>query len=186
MTQENLFTRSRIGKLPVAIPNGVQLDLQPDLLTVKGKLGQLSLRLHHDVQVDIKDGHITFDPKVETKNAKALSGTLRALTNNMVHGVATGFIKELSLVGVGYRAQMQGKKLILSLGFSHQIEFDVPEGVQIEAPSLTEILIKGSDKQAVGEVAAQIRRFRPPEPYKGKGVRYKNELVRIKETKKKK
>jgi large subunit ribosomal protein L6 len=186
MTQENLFTRSRVAKLPVVVPSGVQLDLQPGMLVVKGKLGQLSLRLHHDVNVNFTDGLITFDPRIETKNAKALSGTLRALTHNMVHGVSTGFVKELSLVGVGYRAQVQGKKLVLSLGYSHQIEFEAPEGVQIEAPSLTEILIKGSDKQAVGEVAAQIRRFRPPEPYKGKGVRYKNETVRIKETKKKK
>ena len=154
-------------------------------LTLKGAKGSLSMDLYPEVSVEENDSILSFSPKSGSKFALAISGTTRALVANMVHGVSQGFEKKLELVGVGYRAQAQGKKLNLTLGFSHPVVYEVPEGVTIETPSQTEILVKGIDKQSVGQVAAEIRHFRPPEPYKGKGVRYADEHVVMKEAKKK-
>lgn len=176
---------SRIAKNPVVIPAGVEAKFGTDALTIKGKNGELSLPLSSDVNVALEDGHLTFAPTNDSKQANAMSGTLRALVNNMVKGVAEGFEKKLQLIGVGYRAQAQGKTLNLSLGFSHPVAYEMPEGITVATPSQTEIVISGADKQKVGQVAAEIRGYRPPEPYKGKGVRYADEHVVIKETKKK-
>lgn len=186
METTKILTKSRIGKRPVLVPEKVDVQISGSEVTVKGKLGQLSLNIHRDVVVTQVKDEITFSPRVPSKQAKALTGTMRALVNNMVNGVSIGFARELTLVGVGYRAQTSGKTLVLSLGYSHPINYGVPEGITIETPSATEIVIKGIDRQVVGEVAAQIRRFRPPEPYKSKGVRHKNEVIRTKEVKKKK
>jgi large subunit ribosomal protein L6 len=176
---------SRVGKNPVALPNGVEATITQDQITVKGPLGILSLSLHHSIAV-VKDGEaLKVNPANDSRDADAMSGTFRALVNNMVHGVTKGFEKKLNLVGVGYRAQAQGDKLNLSLGFSHPVVHQMPQGVKCETPLQTEILIKGIDKQLVGQVAAEVRAYRPPEPYKGKGVRYSDERVVIKETKKK-
>lgn len=176
---------SRVAKNPVTVPAGVEVKFGTDKLTVKGKNGELSFPLTEDVTIELNDDQLTFAAANSTKQANAMSGTVRALVNNMVKGVAEGFEKKLQLIGVGYRAQAQGKVLNLSLGFSHPIAYEMPEGVSVQTPSQTEIVLTGADKQAVGQVAAEIRSFRSPEPYKGKGVRYVGEVVVMKETKKK-
>lgn len=177
---------SRIAKNPVAIPAGVEVKLQDGELAVKGKLGELKQKLDSRlVEVKADNGQITFAAKDESKESNAMSGTLRALVANMVKGVSEGFEKKLQLVGVGYRAQAQGKTLNLSLGFSHPVVYELPEGISAQTPSQTEIVISGADRQQVGQVAAKVRGYRPPEPYKGKGVRYADETIVLKETKKK-
>ncbi|MDH5231264.1 MAG: 50S ribosomal protein L6 [Gammaproteobacteria bacterium] len=176
---------SRIANAPVSVPSGVDVNLAGQALTVKGPKGSLNMTLHNDVAVNVAENEISVAATAKTKLSHAMSGTTRALLNNMVTGVSQGFEKKLTLIGVGYRAQAQGDKLNLTLGFSHPVEFPVPEGVTIETPSQTEILVKGIDKQKVGQVAANIRAYRPPEPYKGKGVRYADEQVVRKEAKKK-
>lgn len=176
---------SRVAKNPVTVPSGVEVKFGTQEVTVKGGLGSLAIPLCADVNIALEDGHITFVPKNDTKHAQAMSGTLRALMNNMVLGVSQGFEKKLQLVGVGYRAQAQGNTLNLSLGFSHPVVYALPEGISAQTPSQSEIVIKGADKQKVGQVAAEIRSYRVPEPYKGKGVRYSNEVIVLKETKKK-
>lgn len=175
---------SRVAKAAVSIPSGVEVNIKDGVISVKGSKGQLEQDLHHEVEIKVEDGEVSFAPKAEAKNW-AMAGTFRALVNNMVTGVSDGFEKKLKLVGVGYRAQVQGKKLNLSLGFSHPVEFEIPEGVTIEAPSQTDLIVKGASKQEVGQVAANIRAYRPPEPYKGKGVRYVDEHIVRKEAKKK-
>jgi large subunit ribosomal protein L6 len=176
---------SRVAKRPVVLEKGVEADLKGSALTVKGPKGSLMIRCNSEVEVK-KDGtEISVQARSGSRFARAMAGTTRALINNMVRGVSTGFERKLELVGVGYRAQAQGKKLNLTLGFSHPIVYPVPEGVTIETPSQTEIFVRGADKQAVGQVAAELRAFRPPEPYKGKGVRYSNEHIVLKEAKKK-
>ena len=174
---------SRIAKAPITVAKGVDIKIDGRRVTVKGGKGSLELDLHPSVSVDLEDGVLTVKPAND--EAWAMAGTMRALLGNMVHGVSEGFQKKLQLVGVGYRAQGKGKVLNLSLGFSHPIDYPVPEGITIETPSQTEIVVSGSDKQRVGQVAAEIRGFRPPEPYKGKGVRYSDEHVIRKEAKKK-
>lgn len=176
---------SRVGKIPVSIPKGVEVLLQDQNLTIKGAQGSLQHTVHSTVELKIENSEISFAPRHTTQESDALSGTTRALVNNMVKGVTQGFEKKLVLVGVGYRAQVQGSSLNLTLGFSHPVNFPIPEGIKIECPSQTEILVKGIDRQKVGQVAANIREFRPPEPYKGKGVKYFDEVIEIKETKKK-
>ncbi len=176
---------SRVAKNPIEIAKGVDVKLQDKRITVKGTKGSINFNIHPLVDVIIDENIIRLKAVEETQNAVALAGTTRALINNMVHGVSQGFTRQLRLVGVGYRANLQGTKLNLSLGFSHPIVYDLPEGISAELPSQTEIIIRGIDKQLVGQVAAEIRAYRPPEPYKGKGVRYADEHVEIKETKKK-
>ncbi|AXE30300.1 50S ribosomal protein L6 [Chromobacterium phragmitis] len=176
---------SRVAKNPVAIPAGVEVKFGAAEVTVKGALGSLSTALCNDVEVKLDNGQLTFAAKNDSKFARAMSGTLRALLNNMVNGVSKGFEKKLQLVGVGYRAQAQGDTLNLSLGFSHPVAHKMPAGIKVETPTQTEILVKGADKQLVGQIAAEIRAYRSPEPYKGKGVRYADEVVVLKETKKK-
>jgi large subunit ribosomal protein L6 len=176
---------SRIAKYPVVLPDKVEVTIGNGELTVKGPLGTMKQAISPSVEIK-KDGNsITFAAKDESKAANALSGTARANVANMVNGVKTGFEKRLQLVGVGYRAQAQGNKLNLTLGFSHPIVHALPDGVKAETPTQTEIIIKGVDRQRVGQVAAEIRAYKPPEPYKGKGVRYVGEVVALKETKKK-
>ncbi len=176
---------SRIAKQPVELPKGVEFQQSGTVVTVKGGKGSLSMELNTEVQIAQDEGMLSFTPRSGSKFAIAMSGTTRALLANMVTGVSDGFERKLELVGVGYRAQAAGNKLNLTLGFSHPVVYDVPEGISVETPSQTEVMIKGTDKQKVGQVAAEIRRFRPPEPYKGKGVRYANERVVLKEAKKK-
>ncbi|GAB6067958.1 50S ribosomal protein L6 [Methylothermus subterraneus] len=176
---------SRIAKKPVLVPKGVEVSLEGKKLSVKGAKGNLSQSIPDAVEVQLGDGVINVRYRQDAKQAKAMAGTLRALINNMVAGVHQGFEKKLVLQGVGYRAQAQGKQLTLTLGFSHPIVYEVPPGITIETPSQTEIIVKGADKQQVGQVAADIRAYRPPEPYKGKGVRYADEYVVKKEAKKK-
>lgn len=176
---------SRIAKNPVVVPEGVDVQLEGLLATVKSAKQVLQLPICDEVEITQKDGKLFFLPKNESKFAHAMSGTLRALLNNMVIGVSKGFEKKLQLVGVGYRAQIQGDMLGLSLGFSHPVSYKIPSGVSITTPSQTEITIQGADKQKVGQAAAEIRSYRPPEPYKGKGIRYADEVIVIKETKKK-
>lgn len=176
---------SRVAKSPVEIPAGVEIKLNGQHIAVKGSKGQLELSIHSNVEVKQEENVLTFEARDGAKHSRALAGTTRALVNNMVTGVTAGFEKKLQLVGVGYRAQAKGKSLNLNLGFSHPVDYSLPEGVTVETPSQTEILIKGIDKQLVGQVAAEIREFRRPEPYKGKGVRYADEYVRRKEAKKK-
>jgi large subunit ribosomal protein L6 len=176
---------SRIANYPVAVPDKVQVTLDKSELTVKGPLGTLKALMDSQVVVKLENNQLTFVPANESKQANAMSGTTRANVANMVQGVKEGFQKKLTLVGVGYRAQAQGNKLNLTLGFSHPIAYPLPEGVKAETPTQTEILIKGVDRQKVGQVAAEVRAYKPPEPYKGKGVRYADETVVIKETKKK-
>ena len=176
---------SRIASNPVNVPSGVEIKIASGVVSVKGPKGELSQALHPTVDMQQADNVLTFAAKNASKEAHALSGTMRALIDNMVTGVSNGFEKKLTIIGVGYRAAVQGKKLNLSLGFSHPVEYDIPEGITIECPSQTEVVIKGSDKQRVGQVAAEIRAYRPPEPYKGKGVRYSDEHVVRKEAKKK-
>jgi large subunit ribosomal protein L6 len=176
---------SRIAKNPVVLPKGVEVTLAAEQLSVKGPLGTLTQRLHEGVKIEKDGDKLVFAAVGDSDLANALSGTYRALVANMVSGVTKGFEKKLTLVGVGYRAQAQGDKINLSLGFSHPVVHQVPKGVKVETPSQTEIVIKGSDKQLVGQVAADVRAYRSPEPYKGKGVRYSDEVVILKETKKK-
>ncbi|MBK1734944.1 50S ribosomal protein L6 [Halorhodospira abdelmalekii] len=176
---------SRVAKAPVRIPANVEVNLNGNDITVKGPKGQLSWHCHDWVKPAQEEGELRFEPRHRGVQAVALTGTTRALVNNMVVGVSTGFERKLELKGVGYRAQLQGNTLHLTLGHSHPIHFQPPEGITIEVPSQTEIIVRGTDKQQVGEVAAQIRRYRPPEPYKGKGVRYAGERVVLKEAKKK-
>ena len=176
---------SRIAKKPVELLSGVETNISGQSITIKGKLGSLSLELHETVSVKQEDGALKFAPNNDSKDAMAMTGTMRSLVNNMVTGVTEGYSKQLQLVGVGYRAQMQGNVLDLSLGFSHPVKYAIPEGITIETPSQTEINVKGADKQKVGQVCAEIRDYRPPEPYKGKGVRYSDERVIRKEAKKK-
>jgi len=176
---------SRVGKSPIALPQGAEVKLSAGQITVKGPLGTITQRQNELVKVVDESGTLKFEPANETREADAMSGTMRALVANMVSGVTKGFERKLTLVGVGFRAQAQGDKLNLSLGFSHPVVHQMPEGVKAETPSQTEILIKGIDKQKVGQVAAEVRGYRPPEPYKGKGVRYADEVVILKETKKK-
>jgi large subunit ribosomal protein L6 len=176
---------SRIAKIPVPLVKGVEASVAAGAITVKGPLGTLTRPITANVRVTVNDGKVSFVAGDESREAKAMSGTLRALVAGMVQGVSKGFERKLALVGVGYRAQAQGDKLNLSLGFSHPIVHQMPAGVKAETPTQTEIVIKGADKQKVGQVAAEVRGYKPPEPYKGKGVRYVNEVVILKETKKK-
>ena len=176
---------SRVAKMPVAIPAGVDVSIKEDQISVKGSGGTLSLARNALVNVVSKDGKLSFEPANESREANAMSGTVRQLVNNMVVGVTKGFEKKLNLIGVGYKAQAQGAKLNLSVGFSHPVNKDMPQGITVATPTPTEVVIKGADRQRVGQVAAEIRAIRPPEPYKGKGIRYADEKVVIKETKKK-
>ncbi|MEO7430883.1 MAG: 50S ribosomal protein L6 [Dokdonella sp.] len=173
---------SRVGKKPVVLPKGVECQVQPDQITVKGPKGSLMMAAPSGVDVSVENGQVQL--KARTDDDHKMAGTARALINNMAIGVSEGYARKLELVGVGYRAALAGKDLNLSLGFSHPVVFKAPEGITIEVPIQTEILIKGNDKQSVGQVAAKIRAFRPPEPYKGKGVRYSGEKINIKEAKK--
>jgi len=180
---------SRIAKAPITIPTGVEVSINGSTVSVKGKLGQMQMDLHPFVKIDNTDNILTFSTtdvdKKEEKSAWAQAGTARANTANLVQGVSEGWEKKLSLIGVGYRAQAKGKVLDLTLGFSHPVNYQLPEGITVETPSQTEIVVKGMDKQKVGQVASEIRAYRPPEPYKGKGVRYTDEYVVRKEAKKK-
>ena len=176
---------SRIAKNPIAIPKGVEVKLAVEKITVKGPKGQLDLVPHHAVSIKQDGEELKVASHDDGQQSIALAGTMRALVNNMVTGVSVGFERKLTIVGVGYRAQAQGKKLNLTLGFSHPVVYNVPENVEVETPSQNEIVVKGADKQQVGQVAAEIRGYRPPEPYKGKGVRYQDEHVVRKQAKKK-
>ncbi len=176
---------SRVANSPVEIPGGVTVNLSSDQISVKGGKGELNQAIHSSVEVKQDDKVLTFSAKNGAKASRALAGTTRALVNNMVVGVSTGFEKKLQLIGVGYRAAVQGSKLNLTLGFSHPVEYVLPEGVKAECTSQTDIVLHSADKQLLGQVAAEIRAYRPPEPYKGKGVRYADEHVRRKEAKKK-
>jgi large subunit ribosomal protein L6 len=176
---------SRVAKRPVALVKDVSVDLRGQDLTVKGPKGSLSMRINSDIEVKQEDSTLKITARSPSRSANAMAGTTRALIKNMVTGVSQGFERKLELVGVGYRAQAQGNKVNLSLGFSHPVAYPVPDGITVETPSQSEILIKGIDRQAVGQVAAELRRYRPPEPYKGKGVRYAGERIVMKEAKKK-
>jgi large subunit ribosomal protein L6 len=176
---------SRIAKSPVELPKGVEFKQEGNVVTLKGGKGELSMELNSEVELTQEDGGLKVSPRSGSRFAMAITGTMRSLLANMVQGVTEGYERKLELVGVGYRAQAQGKNLNLTLGFSHPVVYAAPEGINIETPSQTEVVITGTDKQKVGQVAAEIRRFRPPEPYKGKGVRYANERVVLKEAKKK-
>jgi large subunit ribosomal protein L6 len=176
---------SRVAKKPIELPKSVEVKIDGQAVTVKGGKGSLEHTIHDSVAISQEDNVLTFAPRDESQQSMALAGTTRALVNNMVAGVNEGFEKKLQLVGVGYRAQAQGQKLNLTLGFSHPVDYPVPEGVTVETPSQTEIVVKGVDKQKVGQVAAEIRAYRPPEPYKGKGVKYVDEIIVRKEAKKK-
>lgn len=176
---------SRVAKSPINIPSGVEVKMQGQLVTIKGSKGELQHQVHDAVQL-VQDGSaLLVSPRDAEQQSDALAGTTRAIVSNIVKGVSAGFERKLQLVGVGYRAQAQGKTLNLTLGFSHPVAFPVPQGITIETPTQTEIVIRGSDKQQVGQVAANIRAYRPPEPYKGKGIRYSDEVVIRKEAKKK-
>lgn len=188
------ITTSRIGRKPVEVPKGVEVKIQGETLSVKGPKGSMTLHLHPFVDVALADGHVSVTPNAEKRKNitgtniklyRSIAGTVRANIANGIHGVTHGFERKLTLVGVGYRAQAKGKSVSLSLGYSHPTNYELPEGITVETPTQTEILIKGMDKELVGKVAAQIRAIRGPEPYKGKGVRYANEHIEIKETKKK-
>lgn len=174
---------SRIGNKPVVIPAGVTIDVKDHTVTVKGPKGNLSYTFNPNITLVQREGEVLFTRPNDSKENKTIHGTTRAVFNNMVVGVTEGFQKELELIGVGYRAQLQGKKLVLNVGYSHPVEFTPEEGLEIEVPSNTKVIVKGYDKQKVGELAANIRGVRPPEPYKGKGIRYVNEFVRRKEGK---
>src|ERR1700755_1263387 len=178
-------TMSRIGKRPVTIPSGVTANVEGQTVKMKGPKGQLQFVVHDDVEVKLDKGVVTVAPRVQTNRARALYGTARARIANLVEGVTKGFEKKLEISGVGYRAAMQGKSLQLALGYSHDVVYAIPEGIQIAVPKPTEITITGSDIQRVGQVAAEIRAYRPPEPYKGKGVKYVGEFIFRKEGKKK-
>ncbi len=176
---------SRVGKMPVSIPSGVDVVVKEDQISVKGAGGNLSLSQNRLVTVTSEGGKLTFVPVDESREANAMSGTMRQLVDNMVVGVTKGFEKKLTLVGVGYKAQAQGAKLNLAVGYSHPVNMDMPAGITVATPLPTEIVLKGADRQRVGQIAAEIRAVRPPEPYKGKGIRYADEKITIKETKKK-
>ncbi|GAB1385503.1 50S ribosomal protein L6 [Melaminivora sp.] len=176
---------SRVGKSPVTIPQGVDVSVKEDQISVKGAGGMLSLAQSGLVKISQADGKLSFAPVNDSREANAMSGTIRQLVNNMVVGVSRGFEKKLTLVGVGFKAAASGSKLNLSIGFSHPVNFEMPAGITVATPTPTEIVIKGADRQVVGQLAAEIRAVRPPEPYKGKGIRYADEKVVIKETKKK-
>ena len=176
---------SRVGKMPITMPQGVDVSVNAEKISVKGTLGTLTRAVNPLVSVKNDAGKVSFVPANESVEADAMSGTMRALVANMVNGVSKGFEKRLYLVGVGFRAQAAGSKLNLQIGFSHPVAKDMPAGIKVECPTQTEIVIKGSDRQAVGQIAAEVRAIRPPEPYKGKGIRYSNEKVSLKETKKK-
>jgi large subunit ribosomal protein L6 len=176
---------SRIAKEPVELPKGVEFKQDGDIVTLKGAKGELSLQLNSEVELKQDENLLSISPRSGSRFATAVAGTMRSIIANMAKGVSEGFERKLELVGVGYRAQAQGKKVNLTLGFSHPVEYTVPDGITVETPSQTEIVIRGADKQQVGQVSAEIRRFRPPEPYKGKGVRYADERVSLKEAKKK-
>ncbi len=176
---------SRVAKAPVEMPQGVEFKQSGTVISITGGNGTLSMELNSEVELTQEDKAIMVKPRSGSRFSTAISGTTRALLANMVEGVTRGFEKKLELKGVGYRAMIEGKKLNLTLGFSHPVVFEIPEGVTVETPSQTEVTVKGNDKQKVGQVAAEIRRFRPPEPYKGKGIRYADERVVIKEAKKK-
>ncbi len=176
---------SRIAKVPVQLPQGVEFKQDGNIVTIKGGKGAVSLELNSEVELAHDDGVLSVAPRSGSRFSAAIAGTTRALLANMVMGVTDGFERKLELSGIGYRAQAQAGKLNLTLGFSHPVVYEVPEDVSVETPSQTEVVIKGTDKQRVGQVAAEIRRFRPPEPYKGKGVRYADERVVLKEAKKK-
>lgn len=176
---------SRVANNPVSVPSGVEINLTTDAISIKGPLGVLKQALVSHVSVTHVDGRLQIATANESREAHAMSGTTRALLANMILGVTKGFERKLTLVGVGYRAQAQGNKLNLTLGFSHPVEHIMPEGIKVETPTQTEVVIKGMDKQVVGQVAADVRAYRKPEPYKGKGVRYSDEVVVRKETKKK-
>ncbi len=188
-----MTTSSRIGRKPVTIPAGIEVKLQDQKIIAKGPKGQLTMAVHPFVQVEIEDGHVKLQHHancgkvtgLDNKLYRSIVGTSRAALQNIIHGISQGFERKLLLVGIGYRAQAKGKILSLSLGFSHPTDFQVPEGVTIETPTQTEIVIRGIDKRLVGQVAAKIRKIRAPEPYKGKGVRYSFEVIELKETKKK-
>ncbi len=176
---------SRVGKMPIAVPQGVDVTIGADQISVKGSLGTLTRAVNALVSIKSDAGKLQVAPVNDSAEANAQSGTVRALVANMVQGVSKGFEKKLTLVGVGFRAQAQGQKLNLQIGFSHPVVKDMPVGIKVETPSQTEIVIKGVDRQVVGQIAAEVRAFRPPEPYKGKGIRYVDERVVLKETKKK-
>jgi large subunit ribosomal protein L6 len=176
---------SRVGKMPVSLPSGVDVAFKDDQINVKGSLGTLALAQNPLVTIKNDAGKLTFAPANDSREANAMSGTMRQLVNNMVIGVTKGFEKKLSLIGVGYKAQVTGAKLNLTVGYSHPVIMDMPAGITAATPTPTEILIKGSDRQRVGQIAAEVRAVRPPEPYKGKGIRYADEKITIKETKKK-
>ncbi len=176
---------SRIGKMPVVVPAGVDVALKADQISVKGTGGSLQLTLNKLVHITSDAGKLSFVPANDSRDANAMSGTMRQLVNNMVVGVSKGFERKLNLVGVGYKALAQGAKLNLTVGYSHPVNMDMPDGITVATPTPTEIVIKGADRQRVGQIAAEIRAVRPPEPYKGKGIRYSDEKITIKETKKK-
>src|SRR5918911_1659468 len=176
---------SRVGKKPVAIPSDVTASVEGQMVKLKGPKGALSLALHGDVAVTVQGSEVKIDPRADTKRARAMWGTYRALLANAMTGVTKGFERRLEITGVGYRAALQGKNLQLALGYSHDVVYPIPEGIQIATPRPTEIIITGIDKQKVGQVAAEIRDFRPPEPYKGKGIKYAGEYIFRKEGKKK-
>lgn len=176
---------SRVGKQAVTVPQGVEVAVKADSISVKGTLGALEIPTNALVAVENKAGSLSFTPVNDSREANAMSGTIRQLVNNMVVGVSKGFERKLTLVGVGYKAQAQGAKLNLAVGYSHPVVMDMPAGIKVETPTPTEIIIKGADRQRVGQIASEVRATRPPEPYKGKGVRYSDEVVKIKETKKK-
>jgi large subunit ribosomal protein L6 len=176
---------SRVGKMPIAVPQGVEVSISAEQISVKGAQGTLTRKVNALVAVRNDDGKVTFTAANDSVEADAMSGTMRALVANMISGVAKGFERKLNLVGVGFRAQAQGAKLNLQIGFSHPVVKDMPAGIKVECPTQTEIIIKGADRQAVGQIAAEVRAIRPPEPYKGKGIRYADERVVLKETKKK-
>lgn len=176
---------SRVAKKPVELPSGVEVNLSAGQVSIKGSKGKLTLDLHADIQVEQEDGALTIKVRRAEQSVIAIAGTTRALLANMIEGVTAGYERKLELRGVGYRAVVQDNMLKLTLGFSHPVNYQVPEGVTVETPSQTEVVVRGVDKQKVGQVAAEIRAYRPPEPYKGKGVRYADERVRIKEAKKK-
>jgi len=176
---------SRVGKMPVVVPQGVDVAMKDDQINVKGALGALALTQNALVTIKNDAGQLTFVPANESREANAMSGTMRQLVNNMVTGVTKGFEKKLNLVGVGFKAQAQGATLNLTVGYSHPVVMDMPAGIQVATPTPTEVVIKGSDRQRVGQIAAEVRAVRPPEPYKGKGIRYSDEKITIKETKKK-
>ena len=176
---------SRVGKVPITVPRGVELRISDNVLSVKGSKGSLEHIIHGDISVSIDESIVQVSTLKSGKAANALAGTTRAVVANMVKGVSDGFERRLQLVGVGYRAQMKGQNLGLTLGHSHPIEYKVPDGISVETPTQTEVIVRGVDRQRVGQVAAEIRSFRPPEPYKGKGVKYSDEVIVRKEAKKK-